>query len=83
MIGIHPVHRRLAELAHKAKTLGGYHLLPRQEKLELEHCLTVNLDLVRRLDSLKSLAFIAYDCGDMSWHQEICSEIEAAETTML
>lgn len=83
MVGIHPVHRRLAELTLKAGHSGGYHSLSREERTELDHCLAVNLSLIRKLDSLKSLAFIAYDCGDISWHQDICAEIEALEVTML
>ncbi|MBH5319049.1 hypothetical protein I6N90_14680 [Paenibacillus sp. GSMTC-2017] len=83
MIGIHPVHRRLAELALRAKLLGDFKLLSPVEKQELSHCLSVNLELVRKLDSLKSLAFIAYDCGDVSWHQDICAEIEALESKLL
>ncbi|WP_028608343.1 DUF7667 family protein [Paenibacillus harenae] len=83
MVGIHPVHRRLAELTIKAKAIGGYQLLTQNEKLELDHCLAVNLDLILKLDSLKSLAFIAYDTGDTSWHQDICARIEALETKMI
>jgi hypothetical protein len=83
LIAIHPVHRRLAEISLKAKRVGGYLSLSQQEKLELEHCLAINLDLIRKLDSLRSLAFIAFDCGDMLWHQEICAEIEILKTSML
>lgn len=83
MIGIHPVHRRLAELTQKAKTLGGYHALTQAEKLDLDHCLAVNFDLVSKLDSLKSLAFIAHNCGDMEWQQDICAKIEELESRLL
>ncbi|MFC4778686.1 hypothetical protein ACFO9Q_17970 [Paenibacillus sp. GCM10023252] len=83
MIGIHPVHRRLAELTLKARLNGGYPCLSLHEKQELDHCLTVNLDVIRTLDSLKSLAFVAYDCGDTSWHHELCAQIEAIEMKLL
>ncbi|MDQ0063413.1 DUF7667 family protein [Paenibacillus harenae] len=83
MIGIHPVHRRLAELTHKAKLLGGYHFLLQDEKLELDHCLAVNFDLVFKLDCLKSLAFVAHDSGDMGWQQDICAKIEQVESKLL
>lgn len=84
MIGIHPVHRRLAELALKAKAGGrGYEHLSRFEREELTHCLAVNLELVRKLDSLKSLALIAYEQGDMTWHNEICERLDELEAGML
>lgn len=84
MIGIHSAHRRLAELTLKAKSIGGnYDRLSVMEKQELAHCLTVNLELVRKLDSLKSLAFVAYEQGDMVWHNEICEMLDEMEAGLL
>jgi hypothetical protein len=80
LISIHPIHRRLAEITLKAKSAGGYHSLSQQEKLELDHCLAINLHLIRKLDSLRSLAFLAFSCGDLLWHHDICAQIEVLET---
>ena len=83
MIVIHPVHRRLAELTEKAERLGGYSQLTAREQMELHHCLQVNAKLVRRLDELKNLAYIAHISGDMDWVQEICQKIDELEVKMI
>jgi len=83
MIGIHPVHRRLAEIQFIAEKRGGYQALTPAEITELTHCLIVNAELVRRLDELKNLAFVAHCAGDHAWEQEICQRIDALEVTML
>jgi hypothetical protein len=83
MIGIHPVHRRLAELQIKAERLGGYHYLSLSEQLDLHHCLQVNAKLVRELDELKQLSFIAYLADDTEWQHEICRRIDELEAKML
>ncbi|MCR2804549.1 DUF7667 family protein [Paenibacillus soyae] len=84
MVAIHAVHRRLAELAMKAKMTGGsYERLSLMERQELVHCLSVNLELVRKLDSLKSLAFLAYEQGDMVWHNEICEKLDELEAGLM
>ena len=83
MIVIHPVHRRLAELTEKAERLGGYSQLTVREQMELHHCLQVNAKLVRRLDELKNLAYIAHISGDMDWVQEICQKIDELEVNMI
>ncbi|MBD2868295.1 DUF7667 family protein [Paenibacillus arenilitoris] len=83
MVGIHPVHRRMAELTFKAKEIGGYQRLPHHERLELDHCMAVNADLILKLDSLKTLAFLAHEAGDAEWQQQICARIESLETLLL
>jgi hypothetical protein len=83
MVGIHPAHRRMAELTLKARAIGGYHMLSPLEKRELEHCMKVNFDLVSNLDSLKSVAFVAYTTGDAEWHQELCAKIEQLESKLI
>jgi len=50
---------------------------------ELYICLRVNAELVRRLDELKNLAFVAHCAGDHEWEQDICRQIDALEVTML
>lgn len=83
MIGIHPVHRRLAELQLIAERRGGYDQLTVREQMDLHHCLQVNAKLVRRLDELKQLSFIAYTVNDADWQHEICRRIEELEAKML
>ena len=83
MIVIHSIHRRLAELTEKAEQLGGYSQLTVREQMELHHCLQVNAKLVRRLDELKNLAYIAHISGDMDWVQEICQKIDELEVNMI
>jgi hypothetical protein len=83
MIAIHPVHRRLAELQEKADRLGGYDRLSPLEQMDLHHCLRVNAKLVRRLDELKNLAFIAHATGDFAWEQELCRQIDELEAKLI
>jgi len=83
MIAIHPVHRRLAELQLIAERRGGYDQLTVREQMDLHHCLQVNAKLVRRLDELKNLAYIAQIGGDMEWVQEVCQKIDELEARMI
>lgn len=82
MIGIHPIHRRLAELTLKAKQRGGYHQLPASDQSDLYHCLQVNLDLVLKLDLLKELSVAVYQLGDTDWQHELCKQIDEIEAKM-
>ncbi|MEB3103047.1 DUF7667 family protein [Ferviditalea candida] len=83
MIAIHPVHRRLDELQIKVDRLGGYHKLSLDEQRELAQCLKVNADIVRKLDELKQLSFIAHVAGDVDWGLELASRIEEIEVKMI
>lgn len=83
MIAIHPVHRRLAELQLIAKRRGGYDRLTAAEQMDLHHCLQANARLVRRLDELKQLSFIAYQAGDMDWVAEVCRQIDELEAKLI
>lgn len=83
MIGIHNVHRRLAELAMKADKLDGWSKLPVFEQQEIIHCLTINAKLVYELDALKELSFFAYQMGDTDWQHELCKRIEDIEVKMI
>ncbi|MED5019303.1 hypothetical protein P9847_18535 [Paenibacillus chibensis] len=82
MIGIHSVHRRLAELTEKAERLGGYNQLSLLEQLDITHCMKVNAKLVRRIDELKQLSFIAYEANDTEWQHELCKELDALEANL-
>lgn len=83
MIGIHVCHRRLAELQEKAERLGGYDQLTVREQMDLHHCLQVNAKLVRRLDELKQMSFIAFQAGDTEWQMEICRQIDELEAKLI
>ncbi|MEV2908609.1 hypothetical protein ABNF65_08085 [Paenibacillus larvae] len=80
----HPVHRRLAELYIKYGSLIKiYKNCSLGELHELEESLKQNANLVRKLDELKNLAFLAYEMNDMDWLHEICSKIEKLEASFL
>ncbi|KKC50172.1 hypothetical protein VE23_25015 [Paenibacillus sp. D9] len=83
MIGISPIHRKLAELTHYCLETDGELHMTRQERRELTNLLKANLRLVRRLDELKSLSFVAYEAGDVEWQQSICKQIEDLEATLI
>lgn len=83
MIAIHPVRRRLAELQDKVQKLGGYRYLSAGEQLEIHHCLRENLTLVRKIDELKNLAYVAQVSGDLDWVQEICAELDEMEARLI
>lgn len=78
VIGIHPIHRRLAELhiASKNRKLKG------SELADARHCLEQNATLILKLDWLKELSFMAYILGDTDWHHDICARIEEIERTL-
>ncbi|MCL6456980.1 MAG: hypothetical protein K6T85_03140 [Gorillibacterium sp.] len=81
MIGIHPVHRRLAEIAILANKTG-FEGLPDEVQVEFIHCLTANANLVRRLDELKQLSYQAHIVGDYDWEMDLCQKIEKLEAPM-
>lgn len=72
---INPVHRRLAELHYISRKRN----LTDNEITELQQCLHANANLVRRLDELKQLAYIAYVANDIIWFQDIGKRIEKLE----
>jgi hypothetical protein len=83
MIGIHPCHRRLAELHIKANKLGSYDCLSHTEKTDIIHCLQVNAKLIREIGWLNDLTFVAHQVGDMEYQQELCVELEKLHAKFL
>lgn len=83
MIGIHPIHRRIAEIALTAKQKGGYDRLPLRDQMDLNHCLQANLDLIMQIDSLKSLSFLAYENNDSDWQHDLSRQLDELEAKML
>lgn len=83
MIGISTIHRRLAELTHYCLEKDGQLVMTSQERDELTMLLKANQLLIRKMDEFRSLSLIAYEAGDMDWHQNICKQIDDLEATML
>lgn len=77
-IGIHPVHRRMAEL-HSIQCKRPW---TATERKELIHCMQANYDLVQKLDSLKQLSLHAYEIGDTDWQHDICIRIEQLQSSL-
>ncbi|OMD93010.1 hypothetical protein BSK49_01095 [Paenibacillus odorifer] len=78
MIGIHPIHRRLAALTFKSESKP----LTEAEKVELFQCLKVNAQIVYQLDKYKSLSYLAHETGDFDWEMDLCARIEAIENRL-
>lgn len=83
MIGIHPVHRRLAEIAYMSTDKHGTMKIGWPEMQLIMPLLRQNMLLVQKLDELKQLAFVAHCSGDFEWEQEICRKIDELEVEML
>lgn len=82
VIGIHPVHRKLAQIFELSTRLNGKTILGAAEWQLMMPLLKQNYELVRQLDELKQLSFIAYELGDHEWLMEISTKIESLEETM-
>ncbi|MCY7476746.1 hypothetical protein [Paenibacillus larvae] len=81
-IGIHPVHRRLAEICMKHSNLFAlYENLTAAEIQELWQCLKRNADLVYKLDELKQLTFVAHLANDEEWKEELDEKIKQLEAS--
>lgn len=76
MISIHPLHHQLAELTVKAERIGGFDRLPVEEQTELFHCLQANTEIIRKIEGLKQLSFIAWQTNDTEWHFDICRQLD-------
>lgn len=83
MIAIHPIHRRMAEIIYMSTDQRGNTVIGVPEMQLLIPLLRQNLELVRRLDELKSLALEAQVSGDTEWVQDICQKIDQIEVTCL
>ncbi|MCY9508546.1 hypothetical protein M5W78_00675 [Paenibacillus larvae] len=81
-IGIHPVHRRLAELCMKHSNLCDlYKNISAAEFVEFGQCLKLNADLVCKLDELKQLSFVAHLANDEEWKEELGEKIKQLEAS--
>lgn len=79
MIGIHPIHRKMALVTYMSMNQDGQINLDDIAVKLLQPLLKQNLRMIQRLDELKSLSYIAYTLGDIDWQHEICQRIEALE----
>ncbi|ETK29790.1 DUF7667 family protein [Paenibacillus larvae] len=73
----HPAHQKLAHLFTKYGNLAEmYKKISLEDFEDLEYCLRRNSEMIRTLDELKSLAFLAHQTNDTEWLREICREID-------
>lgn len=78
MLGIHPIHRRLAALTFKSERQP----LSEAEQTELFQCLKVNARIVYSLDVYKVMSYLAYEAGDIEWVEELCAKIDGIENRL-
>lgn len=63
------VYKRLAELTvNKNRT--------KEEEVEMNQCLELNVKMVRDFANLENLSLVAYMSNDEAWHHEICAKID-------
>ncbi|RRJ62444.1 hypothetical protein EHV15_05370 [Paenibacillus oralis] len=79
MIGIHPIHRKMALITWMSMNQDGKIKLDEVAIQMLKPLLKQNLMMIQRLDELKSLSYIAYMAKENEWHHDICARIEALE----
>jgi len=82
VIGIHPVHRKLAQIFEMSTGINGNTVIGAAEWRQIMPLLKQNYELVRQLDELKQLSFVAYELGDHEWLMEISAKIESLEEAM-
>lgn len=73
---VHPVHRRLAELAKKSNTFSQMDKLTQAEQMDVIHCLKLNASMIERLDQLNNMLDLAQRTNDVEWQHEICGKID-------
>lgn len=79
LIGIHPIHRKMAVIAYMSMNQEGTMNLDEIAVKLLQPLLKQNLKMIQRLDELKSLSYIAYTLNDFEWQHDICRSIEELE----
>jgi len=83
MLAIHSIHRKLALIAYMSMDRDGNMIIGEPELRLIMPLLRANLDLVRRIDELKELAYTAQVAGDMAWVQEVCQKIDEMEAKLV
>lgn len=79
VIGIHSIHRKLAVIWEMNTDIKGNTVIGAPQMQQIIPLLKRNYELVRQLDELKQLSFIAYEMGDMVWQQDIVAKIDRLE----
>lgn len=79
MIGIHPIHRKMAWITWMSMNQDGKIKLDEVAIQMLKPLLKQNLMMIQRLDELKSLSYQAYLAGENEWQKDIRTRIEALE----
>lgn len=79
MIGIHPIHRKMALITWMSMNQKGEMVLDEVAVKLLKPLLKQNLMMIQRLDELKNLSQLAYENNDSDWLHDICSRIDALE----
>lgn len=79
MIGIHPIHRKMALITWMSMNQNGQIKLDKAAVKLLQPLLKQNLKMIQRLDELKNLSYIAHVNGEHDWQHDICAKIEALE----
>jgi hypothetical protein len=79
VVGIHPLHRKLAEIWAMHTDVKGNTVIDMVLMQQIIPLLKQNYELVRQLDELKQLSFVAYETGDHDWLMAISERIEVLE----
>jgi len=82
VIGIHPLHRKLATIWEMNTDIKGNTVIGLAQIQQIIPLLRQNYELVRQLDELKQLSFLAYEIGDKAWLMELCGKIDKLEEAM-
>lgn len=82
VIGIHPLHRKLAEIWEMNTDIKGNTLIGGAQMQQIIPLLKRNYQFIRQLDELKQLSFVAYSMGDHDWVQDISAKIDELESAM-
>lgn len=79
VIGIHPIHRQLAEIVEYNIDSKGFVQIDEVFMKQVSPLLRQNYDLVREHDELKHLAFLVHTTGDRRWQLEVQRRIDALQ----
>jgi hypothetical protein len=79
VVGIHPLHRKLAQVWEMSTDVKGNTTIGAVQMQQIIPLLKRNYELIRQLDELKELSFVAYSMGDHDWLMAISERIEVLE----
>ncbi|GIP14363.1 hypothetical protein J40TS1_00050 [Paenibacillus montaniterrae] len=79
VVGIHPLQRDLARIWEMNTDVKGNTVIDAAFMQQIIPLIKRNYELVRQLDELKQLSFLAYVMEDYGWLQDIVQRIEELE----